>query len=305
MSCKFTQDDYSSSILQKLYDKNPIFRRIEILSGQYNASDIGTDNISSFSESKRFSDCSSETFDGGFYLEAYPSYQADEYKNNYSSLEVGDFLAIDGKKNSLTIQLTHDLYQKVPLLKNSEYVTVKKLASTKKGHGAQYQVSYSHCIKIEPYKSISDSERAKVQFILNKIFHTVELKHVSSEETDFNVVSNAVVTSLLEVPADFAEQLLLSDPIESYEYLNLLLLNSSQLSGTIDEYISAYQSPVNNNTPTETLMKTSFVHGSFFSSNLLKSFENIDWKVISLLTASQQILLLRNADKVYTWFVQN
>ncbi|CAH2355777.1 hypothetical protein CLIB1423_33S00738 [[Candida] railenensis] len=320
MTYSYTCVEYSDEFLQSILQNNPVVSRVEILASS--VVEVSSNSQFSATSFTLISKLLEESFIKepiSLFLRAVP--QSQVQINNGSSISVDnsvhthDIISYNSLTSKLHLQLTHQSFQRVPALQPNDYVKITKMAPTKRGHGSKQQVTYSRSIVVDLTK-LREAELVKVKHIVDKIFHSVQIcistNDLSTEITrklvsDYGLLSEVIESQCkqLNVPHDvlsLCASALESEggsPSEIYEYLGLVLLNSVQITTTVEDYISSYEIPFPQDECGPTQMYKSFLVGSDFHSMSLAKLQN--WDALSLHTESTHILILKRNDTAFVW----
>ncbi|CAK7893842.1 hypothetical protein CAAN1_02S08856 [[Candida] anglica] len=242
----------------------------------------------------------------GLLLHAIPTRAQQQMPLN-ESLDICDEFTYDGSNDQSVIKLTSATYQRVPGLHNIDGVDVRKVKESKKGHGAKFYVSYNYIIKIN-WKQLTTNALNKVIFMINNAFEQViitiscyEFTTDLEEKFGFTKTTPTLTSTTPKYTfEDFPSDSDL-DPEEVYELLNLLLIDSAQLSGSIDDYISNYSVPFPISVTTSQNKTTRYRLIGPIHSDFIQDLES-NWKILSMHTKTQQFIHFRDSsNNVYSW----
>lgn len=320
MTYSYTRVEYSDEFLESILQKYPVFNRVEVLgSSLVEVSSSSQFLATSFTSVTKLLEESFVKEHVNLFLRAVPQIQVQTNQNSYAqvdnSLHTHDIISYNSLTSKLHLQLTHQSFQRVPALQPNDYVSVTKMIPTKRGHGSKHHVSYSRSILVDLTK-LKEAEFVKVMYIVGKIFHSVQIC-VSTIDLPSEITRKLVLEYglSLEVVEPKCKQLGISHdvlslcasalenegsgPLEIYEYLSLVLLNSVQITTTVEDYISSYETPFPQGESGPIQMYKSFLVGSCFHSKILAKLLN--WDVLSLHTESTHILILKRKNAAFVW----
>lgn len=310
--------------IEKIFKSNPILHDVSVIIDSKSLPlDIAmlAGNIQKFEldEFKKLpeliqevSACNSDDF---VIIEAIPMHQV--WDN--TDLDIVDSIQFSSVTRQIKLKLNKSTFQSAPnVFESQKGILIKKIMESKKGHGALNHVSYSYLITLS---TLEEDISYEMHHLIKSVFgySTVKVYTNNTNNTSYlldkNLLDeNKAVGRLSKMPSrlnvnylefndvDFHEQ---SQTI--YEYLNLLHINSLQLTETIDDYISSYQIPEFIKRSTEELKPDQEVYKHTFDEVDFSTFDSLmksHCLSISAYTKDSHIMILNIPDALVLWECQ-
>jgi hypothetical protein len=291
-SCSVSVFPPGTTDLGALGTQFPLFFSLSIISkSQHNPIDLSQFQVYKLQSSGELVDILSSSLNQEFYLQAIPSSQSNnDIDNNKLIVHNG----------TLKLWLNESTYITVPNV--SKFATVKKLTHKKVGHGSKNLVNYSYSISL-PFTALPP----ELVYILNSKFTTCEI--ITTFKIDpATLKSTAACQSLQQdinlSPLMISPKEIYQNPLEFYEYLSLLNLNSLQLSLklNIDDFLSIYQPPQSLSQYNECLFQHTLTDVSFCVQQILLQE---DWVCINGHSTKGNIVIFKspNDNSIVVWQV--
>lgn len=306
--------------IEKIFKSNPILHDVSVIIDSKSLPlDIAmlAGNIQKFEldEFKKLpeliqevSACNSDDF---VIIEAIPMHQV--WDN--TDLDIVDSIQFSSVTRQIKLKLNKSTFQSAPnVFESQKGILIKKIMESKKGHGALNHVSYSYLITLS---TLEEDISYEMHHLINFVFGQSAVKVHTNNNNNISFLQdeNKAVGHLTKKPSklnvrcypdlndvDFHEQ---SQTI--YEYLNLLHINSLQLTETIDDYISSYQIPEFIKRSTEELKPDQEVYKHTFDEVDFSTFDSLmksHCLSISAYTKDSHIMILNIPDALVLWECQ-
>ncbi|CUM56901.1 unnamed protein product [Debaryomyces tyrocola] len=308
--------------IEKIFKSNPIVHDVSvILNSKSLPLDIGmlVGNIQKFEldEFKKLPELiqkvSAFKSDDFVIIEAIPIHQV--WDN--TDLDIIDSIQFSSVTGQIKLKLNKSTFQSSPNIFDSQKgILIKKIIESKKGHGALNHVSYSYLITLS---TVEEDISYEMHHLIKSVFGYSTVKVHTNNTTNISHLldENKAVGRLSKMPkmpsklnvnylefndVDFHEQ---SQTI--YEYLNLLHINSQQLTETIDDYISSYQIPESIKRSTEELKPDQELYKHTFDEIDFPTFHSLmknHCLTISAYVKNSHIMVLNIPDASLLWECQ-
>mgnify|MGYP004711322343 CR=1 FL=1 len=195
----------------------------------------------------------------------------------------------------VVMQFDQDLYQILPGFQPSKAVEVKKLAHTKQGHGSKNYATFEYRIKIS-LRSITSQEQSKLNYTLKRIFPLVNLAMIGSNlaQIESSLDLESVVPHREMSTAQLAKSINFEDAYETYEYLNLAIINSNLVLHEVDDYISSYECPFKGET--QKYQKITLNGEMISAGEIINGLK--DWRLVSAYTGNTHIIAYKDNDDI-------
>lgn len=225
-----------------------------------------------------------------------------------AALDITDRIQFNSATNQIKIKLNKNTFESSPnVSRNNRGILIKKIMGSKKGHGALNHVSYSYLITMS---TLEEDISHGMYHLIKSVFKYSSIKVCTNCAKDISCLQdrNKIVGDSTRMPLKLninACPIFNVDIQEEnqaiYEYLNLLHINSPQLTENIDEYISSYKIPKCLTQDTENLQRLYKHVFDEIDLSILDSLIRSNCLSISAYTTDSHIMILNIQNTLVLW----